>query len=168
MSGLTFALGNVVFGMNCSQHGVLGGGFPGPASLLMVCIYKFFSQLRVKRATGYWVDKTKSNYYKKVASSEAPTEVTDGDEFRPAAVADRADYAFNWRNMAMVFFAQAMTSLAGLCLVAYAFKFAKMAGINQGCIPVLFSMTIIYVSVLFYYCFQESISVSKVKALTNR
>ena len=41
MSGLTFALGNVVFGINCSQKGVYGGGFPGPASLLLVSIFKF-------------------------------------------------------------------------------------------------------------------------------
>jgi len=43
-SGLTFALGNVVFGINCSQNGVYGGGFPGPASLLMVGLYKFYAQ----------------------------------------------------------------------------------------------------------------------------
>ena len=58
----------------------------------------------------------------------------------------------------MAFFAQAMTSLAGLILVAYCFKFAKMAGINQGCLPCIFSMTIFYVSVLFYFKFHEKIS----------
>mmetsp|Transcript_31507 Transcript_31507/g.41716 ORF Transcript_31507/g.41716 Transcript_31507/m.41716 type:complete len:272 (+) Transcript_31507:253-1068(+) len=55
-----------------------------------------------------------------------------------------------------------MTSLAGLILVAYCFKFAKMAGINQGCLPCIFSMTIFYVSVLFYFKFGEKISMMKI------
>lgn len=62
----------------------------------------------------------------------------------------------------MCFFGQAMTSLAGLILVAYCFKFAKMAGINQGCLPCIFSMTIFYVSVLFYFKFGEKISPMKI------
>ena len=52
-----------------------------------------------------------------------------------------------------------MTSLGGLVLVAYCFKFAKMAGINQGCLPCIFSMTIFYVSILFWFKFNEKISV---------
>ena len=55
-----------------------------------------------------------------------------------------------------------MTALAGLVLVAYCFKFAKMAGINQGCLPCIFSMTIFYISVLFYFKFNESISAIKI------
>ena len=71
-------------------------------------------------------------------------------------------YVFNWVNLVMVFFAQAMTSLAGLILVAYCFKFARMASINQGCLPCIFSMTIFYVSVLFYFKFNEHISAMKI------
>lgn len=41
-AGLTYALGNVAFGINCSQKGVYGGGFPGPASLFFVGLYKLF------------------------------------------------------------------------------------------------------------------------------
>ena len=42
-SGLIYALGNVIFGMNCSQKGVYGGGFPGPATLIMVCTYRIIA-----------------------------------------------------------------------------------------------------------------------------
>ena len=55
-----------------------------------------------------------------------------------------------------------MPSLGGLVLVAYAFKFALLAEMNQGCIPSLFSVTAIYVSALFYCKFKEVISVSKI------
>lgn len=63
----------------------------------------------------------------------------------------------------MVFWALAMPSLAALILVAYCFKYAKMAGINQGCMPCIFTAQIFYVSLLFYCKFGEKIS--KVKLL---
>ena len=69
-SGLTFALGNVVFGINCSQKGIYGGGFPGPASLFFVGLYKLVDQCRVKRKTGKWVDKANSNYWKEVEDTD--------------------------------------------------------------------------------------------------
>ena len=64
MAGLSFGIGNVVFGINISQKGVYGGGFPGPAALLLAAIFKFTQQIKVKRSSGHWVDKQNSNYYK--------------------------------------------------------------------------------------------------------
>ena len=54
-----------------------------------------------------------------------------------------------------------MTTLTGLVLVAYTFKFAKFAEINQGCMASLFSVTSIYVGVVFYFKFNEVISGAK-------
>ena len=51
-----------------------------------------------------------------------------------------------------------MPSFFGLILVTFAFKFALYAEINQGCIPSLFSVCAIYISVLFYFVFNEVIS----------
>ena len=62
----------------------------------------------------------------------------------------------------MCFFTQAMTMQAGLILVAYCFKYAKMAGINQGCLPCIFSITIFYISILFWFKFNERISAMKI------
>jgi len=62
----------------------------------------------------------------------------------------------------MVFFSQAMTSLGGLILVAYTFKFAKMAEINQGTLTCIFSLTTFYVSLLFYFKFNEKVSAMKI------
>ena len=47
-------------------------------------------------------------------------------------------------------------------MVAYAFKFAKMAEINQGSIPSLFTITSIYISIVFYFKFNEMISCSQI------
>ena len=52
--------------------------------------------------------------------------------------------------------------MIGLCFVAYAFKFAKLAEMNQGCIPSLFAVTSIYIAVLFYFKFGEVISPTKI------
>ena len=55
-----------------------------------------------------------------------------------------------------------MPSLGGLILVTYAFKFALLAEMNQGCIPSLFALAGIYISILFYLAFNEVISLSKI------
>ena len=49
--------------------------------------------------------------------------------------------------------------------MAYAFKFAKYAQINQGCIPSIFCVTSIYIAVLFYFKFDEKISNSKIVSI---
>ena len=50
----------------------------------------------------------------------------------------------------------------GLVLVCYAFKFALMAEMNQGCIPSLFTVTSFYIAILFYFKFGEVISCCKI------
>ena len=71
-------------------------------------------------------------------------------------------YEFDWWNLVNVIFAQACMSLTSLIMVAYAFKVALLAEINQGCITSLFSITAIYVAILFYFKFGEKISLSKI------
>lgn len=64
--------------------------------------------------------------------------------------------------MALVTLTQALPSLTGNFCVAYAFKFALDAEMNQGCIPSLFCVMSIYVGVLFYFAFDERISSTKI------
>ena len=64
--------------------------------------------------------------------------------------------------MALVTLTQALPSFMGLVFVSYAFKFALLAQMNQGCIPSLFSVCSIYVGILFYFAFKESISCAKI------
>lgn len=120
-AGFVFGLGNVIFGINLSQKGIWGSGFIGPASLCIVGLYRLLAQyFSVKRVTGNWIDKADSNYYRVVkCTAQDPT----SDEFRKMPD-QKGEYEFNWQNLAMVFFTQAMTMLAGLIMVAYCFKFA--------------------------------------------
>ena len=55
-------------------------------------------------------------------------------------------------------FTQAVPMTGGIVIVGFAFKFALLAELNQGCIPCMFALTSIYVSVIFYFKFGERIS----------
>ena len=58
----------------------------------------------------------------------------------------------------MVFFTQGMTTLTVLILMAYCFDFAEKAGINQGCLICITTISIFWVSLLFYLKFNDRIS----------
>ena len=106
-AGLSWAISNSIFGINLSQKGLYGAGFPGPASLVLLGIYKLYEQCQVKRKTGHWVDKAKSNYWKANEVDELATEANNADEFsRPSSNIDEvvSQYSFKWPNLSMVFF----------------------------------------------------------------
>ena len=63
LAAASFGLGNVAFGLHCSQRGIFGASFTGPAGLLILTVYRMVTQARVKLTTGFWVDKNNSNYY---------------------------------------------------------------------------------------------------------
>ena len=64
LGGLFYALGNVAFGISCSQLGIYGAGIPAPISLLLVLIYRGVEACAIKRRTGHFIDKASSNYWK--------------------------------------------------------------------------------------------------------
>ena len=59
-------------------------------------------------------------------------------------------------------FTQAAVQVFSIFFITFAFKFALLADLNQGCVPSLFAVYGIYVSVVFYFCFGEIISISKI------
>ena len=69
---------------------------------------------------------------------------------------------FRWDNLILSSFWQGGPSLGALILVAYAFKFALYAQINQGVIPSLFTIVSLYVAITFYFKFTEVISNMKI------
>ena len=68
LSGLFYALGNVAFGINCTQLGVASIGFLGPSTLIIVLIYRFVDFCLTKKYTGQWIDKANSNYWQLTVS----------------------------------------------------------------------------------------------------
>ena len=114
LSGLFYALGNVAYGINCSQLGVASMGFLGPSTLFIVLIYRFVGFYHTKKDTGQWIDKANSNYWQLTVSDDN----------------DDSQYRFNWGNLNTVVLTQAMPSSVGMLLVSYAFNFALLAEVN--------------------------------------
>ena len=56
-------------------------GTTGPASLVVLILYKLFDQFKVRRETGSWIDKSKSNYYKPKSQQKSAASVNNDDEF---------------------------------------------------------------------------------------
>ena len=63
LGGLFYALGNVAFGINCTQSGVWAVGFIGPSTFVLILIYRMVHGCLTKKCTGYWIDKSNSNYW---------------------------------------------------------------------------------------------------------
>ena len=74
-------------------------------------------------------------------------------------------YKFNWSNLMMVIFTQAFPLMCTLVFLIYSFKFAMLAGLNPGSITTLFSLTSIYVGILFYICFDEALTKPKIAGI---
>lgn len=51
---------------------------------------------------------------------------------------------------------------AHVFLFSYAFKFSKLGGMNQGVVPIVTTMAVIYNSITFYLVFGEKLSPSKI------
>ena len=59
-----------------------------------------------------------------------------------------------------------LPQVGGQILITLAFKFALEADLNAGCITSVFcTMYSVYISVLFYYCFKQVISGSKMTGM---
>ena len=78
-AGLSFGLGNTIFGLHCSKRGVWGGGFTGPMPFLLLVIYRLGQAcFSIKPKSGSFVDKANSNYWKLTAA----TSINNEDDFQ--------------------------------------------------------------------------------------
>ena len=103
---------------------------------------------------GNYIDKKNSHYWTPANSG------VENDDFQ--AVTHETKYNFNWGNLQTVIFTQALPWFGGMNLTTYAFKFALLAEMNQGCIPSLFTLTSIYIAVLFYFKFNEILTYAQI------
>ena len=175
-AGLSYGLGNVSYGQNCSQLGFWGTGFTGPVTLIIVVAYRLYQACRLKKETGSFVDKSNSNFWrlKEPSTERATTTEQDGinsglenDDYQTAASVTMTQesqpiYEFRWENLRQCAIYQALPSQVALVLVSFAFKFALLAEINQGTVPSLFTAGSFYTSIVFYFTFKEVISLSKI------
>ena len=86
---------------------------------------------KVRARKGVWVDKTQSNFYSENGS-------------------------FNSANLIPLSLVAAI-SLLCMVIVSNGFNFAKIGEMNQAIVTCLFNVTAIYISVVFYFKFGETI-----------
>ena len=129
---------------------MFGPAFQGPAGLILLLAYRFYTQLRVKREKGVWVDKTNSSFYEVVEAAEG-----DQDQFYAAT-----QTRFRTENIVPIIF-MTVPSLLAVCVISLAFEYAALSDINQGTIPCLFTLAGIYILIIFYFMFDERISCVK-------
>mmetsp|Transcript_9665 Transcript_9665/g.14711 ORF Transcript_9665/g.14711 Transcript_9665/m.14711 type:complete len:260 (+) Transcript_9665:283-1062(+) len=112
-----------------------GSGFIGPVPALVLIAIQSFRAVRTKVRTGSFIDKTNSNFLKE-----------NGDW----KMENLVPLIGNWYgNTAQVF------------LFAYAFKFAKLGGLNQGVIPIITLFSALFNAVIFYFAFGERLNCPK-------
>ena len=58
-----------------------------------------------------------------------------------------------------------MPWFVGLFFAFFAFKFALSADLNQGCVPSLFAVMNIYIAIVFYFSFNETLSGSQISGI---
>lgn len=85
-----------------------------------------------KRERGTFIDYSKSNFF------------TPSGEFKSYNI--------------FPFIANGLTNLANLTALTFAYKYASIAGINQGVILTLNSLASVYNIVIFYFFFKEKIN----------
>ena len=129
-------LGQYIFAQHFSDEGIMATGYVGPVPLVLLILFKLYFAIRNKIKIGTFINLEKSNFYDE-----------DGN-FRKGNLVPLIGNAY--ANIAHVF------------LFTYAFKYAKMGGLNQGVIPIVTTFATIFNSVLFYFYFGEKLSCPKI------
>ena len=130
LTGLLWGLGNTAFG-TITDKGAWASAHTGPFGLAILVIYRLVLMCKVRARKGVWVDKTQSNFYSENGS-------------------------FNSANLIPLSLVAAI-SLLCMVIVSNGFNFAKIGEMNQAIVTCLFNVTAIYISVVFYFKFGETI-----------
>ena len=130
MTGLMWGVGNTIFG-TLTHKGFWAGPHTGPFGLAMLLIYRLTTMCKVRARKGVWVDKSHSNFY---------------DEAGAFRYANLVPLTVMWVIPVLTIF-----------IISYGFNFALASDMNQGIVVCLFNVTVIYVSVVFYLKFGETV-----------
>jgi len=135
VSGLTCGLGNYFMGVNLANTGMMGPGFTGPLGLIILLSYRAVQACRSKKKHGKFVNFKKSNWFTTLGRFKRRNLIPLAGNFIP--------------------------NLLGLVFISMGFKFAALGDLNQGILPTLTSLAGVYCSILFYFKFNEIISLAQ-------
>ena len=122
-------------GVELADAGVCGPGFAGPLALVILVGYRLFQACKNKWEYGRFINRKKSNWVAKETG------------------------LFQFENLSPLV-GNSLPNMAGLIVLSMGMKYAAMGGVNQGIIPTLMSLGGVYSGILFYFAFDELISVA--------
>ena len=62
-AAFVYSLGNVAFGIGCSEYGITGAGLPGPSALFICLTYRLVQACVTKSRVGTFVDYQNSHWW---------------------------------------------------------------------------------------------------------
>ena len=139
VSTLCWGTGNTIFGICVTENSFVGTVYTKPGALFILIIVRMLQVFKTWYKKESWTDKKTSGYYTLRPTLEGPY-----------AYADEDQYSFNWGALAKVVITQALPPLAGVFIVGEVFRLALLGHLNQGCTTVLFGLTSVWISILFY------------------
>lgn len=126
-----FTMGSTLYmyAVYFSDRGIAAPAYVGPVALIPTIIVKFLVSIYDKRTKGKFFDRSKSNLLK-------------------------PERGLKCKNLIPLCFS-AYGNTAHFFFFALAFKYAKMAGLNQGVISILTIFATIFNVISFYFAFGE-------------
>ena len=129
-------VGLYIYATNFSKYGIIANAFVGPIPLILLLIWKMSIACYNKYTIGTFIDRKSSN-------------IVDGEgEFRYENIIPLVG---NW-----------LANIAHIFLFTYAFKFARLGGLNQGVIVTMIGFAMVFNSCSFYFAFGETLSKMKI------
>ena len=129
-------IGIYFLAVNLSKDGIAGTGILGPVSLALLVGFKLGFAIRNRLTIGRFINPEDSNII-------------------------NPDGSLKWVNLVPLL-GNAYANISHIFLFTYAFKFAKMGGLNQGVVPIVTTTATLYNSVIFYFVFGEKVSKVKI------
>jgi len=134
-ASICMGVGQFIYATNFSYIGTQGTGFLGSIPLAILVLFKLILAIKNKVKKGVFIDKENSNIID-----------TEGK--------------IKWKNIVPIL-GNWYANSAQVFLFTYAYKFAKLAGLNQGIVPILTLFASFFNSAIFYFVFGEKISLPK-------
>lgn len=132
MGSIVMGVGLYFYAIYFSKMGITASAYVGPGPLVLLIAFKVYIAIRNKCTLGTFINMEKSNIWDKDGNLQCKNLVPVLGNV--------------YANTSHVFF------------FSYAFKYAKMGGLNQGIIPIMTTLASLFNSVLFYFAFDEKIS----------
>ena len=138
LAGAFLGFGRFFYATSFAKYGAPGIGAIGPSTVIIVLSVKLGLNIPYRCRNGRWLKEKDSNLLN-----------------------DPPHRTIKWWNLFVLMFYSAPSLVIFICLT-YAWRFAKLGGINQGVISILNSFASIINIIVFYFAFGEKTNATQI------